>query len=114
MKIGYARVSTLDQNPDLQKDALEKAGCEKVIVDQISGTVAQRPGLEKVKELLTEIYRVGVALGGTISGEHGLGFAKKGYLPIAADESKIALMKRIKCAFDPNNIMNPGKVLDPG
>ncbi len=52
MKIGYARVSTLDQNPDLQKDALEKTGCEKVIVDQISGTVAQRPGLEKVKELL--------------------------------------------------------------
>jgi DNA invertase Pin-like site-specific DNA recombinase len=52
MKIGYARVSTLDQNPDLQKDALEKAGCEKVIVDQISGTVAHRPGLEKVKELL--------------------------------------------------------------
>jgi DNA invertase Pin-like site-specific DNA recombinase len=52
MKIGYARVSTLDQNPDLQRDDLEKAGCEKVIVDQISGTVAQRPGLEKVKELL--------------------------------------------------------------
>jgi DNA invertase Pin-like site-specific DNA recombinase len=54
MKIGYARVSTLDQNPDLQKDALEKAGCEKVIVDQVSGTVAQRPGLEKVKELLRD------------------------------------------------------------
>ncbi len=52
MKIGYARVSTLDQNPDPQKDALEKAGCEKVIVDQVSGTVAQRPGLVKIKELL--------------------------------------------------------------
>jgi DNA invertase Pin-like site-specific DNA recombinase len=54
MKIGYARVSTLEQNPDLQQDALEKVGCEKVIVDQISGTVAKRPGLEKVKELLRE------------------------------------------------------------
>ena len=52
MKIGYARVSTLDQNPDLQKDALEKAGCEKAIVDQVSGTVVQRPGLVRVKELL--------------------------------------------------------------
>lgn len=52
MKIGYARVSTLDQNPDLQRDALEKAGCEKVIVDQISGTLAARPGLEKIKEQL--------------------------------------------------------------
>lgn len=52
MKIGYARVSTLDQNPDLQRDALERAGCEKVIVDQVGGTVAARPGLEKIKELL--------------------------------------------------------------
>jgi glycolate oxidase len=53
-----------------------------------------------------------VSLGGTISGEHGLGFVKKGYLHMVADENKIALMKRIKKAFDPNNIMNPGKVLD--
>ena len=52
MLIGYARVSTFDQNPDLQKDALEKAGCEKVFLDTISGTVPQRPGLTKVKELL--------------------------------------------------------------
>ncbi len=35
MKIGYARVSTLDQNPDMQRDELEKAGCEKVFVDQV-------------------------------------------------------------------------------
>jgi DNA invertase Pin-like site-specific DNA recombinase len=52
MKIGYARVSILDQNPDLQRDALQKAECEKIFVDQVSGTVTKRPGLEKVKELL--------------------------------------------------------------
>lgn len=52
MKIGYARVSTLDQNPDLQRDALQKAECEKIIVDQVSGAVAKRPGLEQIKELL--------------------------------------------------------------
>jgi len=67
---------------------------------------------EKAKKLLTEIYEVGISLGGTISGEHGLGFTKKGYLPLAADKSKIDLMKRIKRAFDPNNILNPGKVFD--
>ena len=54
MKIGYARVSTHDQNCDLQKDALEKAGCKKIFVDEISGTVAQREGLEKAKEVLRE------------------------------------------------------------
>ena len=65
-----------------------------------------------MKELFIEIYKLGISLGGTISGEHGLGFTKKGYLPLAADKSKIDLMKRIKQAFDPNNILNPGKVLD--
>lgn len=52
MKIGYARVSTQDQNLDLQKDALDKAGCKKIFVDEISGTVAKREGLEKAKEVL--------------------------------------------------------------
>lgn len=54
MKIGYARVSTHDQNLDLQKDALEKAGCKKLFVDEVSGTVAKREGLEKAKEILRE------------------------------------------------------------
>ncbi len=52
MLIGYSRVSTFDQNPDLQKDALDKAGCEKIFTDAISGTVPQRPGLTKAKEIL--------------------------------------------------------------
>lgn len=66
----------------------------------------------KVKELFKKIYQAGIALGGTISGEHGLGFAKKGYLPLAMSKEELELLKRVKHAFDPNNIMNPGKVVD--
>ncbi|MFC2048150.1 FAD-binding oxidoreductase [Chloroflexota bacterium] len=66
----------------------------------------------EARELLEKICKLGVSLGGTISGEHGLGFTKKGYLPMAAGKNKIDLMKRVKMAFDPNNIMNPGKVFD--
>jgi DNA invertase Pin-like site-specific DNA recombinase len=47
MLIDYARVSTLDQNPELQTDALKIAGWEKILIDKISGTVSDRPELEK-------------------------------------------------------------------
>ncbi len=67
---------------------------------------------EKVSEFFTEVYKIGVALGGTISGEHGLGCSKKGYLPLAASKAKIDLMRRVKKAFDPGNIMNPGKIFE--
>ena len=52
MLIGYARVSTTDQNLALQKEALEKAGCERIYEDTISGTRAERPGLAKAFEML--------------------------------------------------------------
>jgi len=52
MLIGYARVSTTDQNPDLQLDALNTAGCKKVYIDKASGSVTERPELEKLKNTL--------------------------------------------------------------
>jgi DNA invertase Pin-like site-specific DNA recombinase len=52
--IGYARVSTKDQNLELQREALLKAGCEKILDDKLSGARADRPGLAKAFELLRE------------------------------------------------------------
>jgi len=54
MLIGYARVSTHDQNLDLQKDGLKAAGCEKIFVDELSGAVATRPGLQRAMDALRE------------------------------------------------------------
>jgi glycolate oxidase len=65
---------------------------------------------EKARELVIKIYKIGVSLGGTISGEHGLGFSKRDFFPLAVGRQEIDLMRRIKRAFDPNNIMNPGKI----
>ncbi len=59
---------------------------------------------------IREIFKLTVSLGGTISGEHGIGYSQKSYLPIALGEQEIALMKSIKKTMDPNNIMNPGKI----
>ena len=54
MLIGYARVSTQDQNLELQREALTKAGCQKVFEDKVSGTRVDRPGLIKTLEMLRE------------------------------------------------------------
>ena len=54
MLIGYARVSTLDQNLELQREALTKAGCQTVFEDKVSSMRADRPGLEKAQEMLRE------------------------------------------------------------
>ena len=54
MLIGYARVSTNEQNLDLQKDALENAGCERIFVEQMSGSSSNRPELNKAMDMLRE------------------------------------------------------------
>lgn len=69
-------------------------------------------GESGTKELMSEIFKIGVSLGGTISGEHGLGLSKKAFLPLAMNSQTISLMRRVKQAFDPGNIMNPGKIFD--
>ncbi len=60
-----------------------------------------------IRELFTEV----VKLGGTLSGEHGIGLVQKSYMDIAFDEKSLSLMKSIKNVFDPNGILNPGKVI---
>lgn len=61
--------------------------------------------------MLSDIYRATYALGGTISGEHGIGHKRKEYLPLVMDSAQLDLMRRIKLAFDPNDILNPGKIV---
>jgi glycolate oxidase len=63
-------------------------------------------------ELMHDLFARGMRLGGAISGEHGIGTEKKRYFLELEDPVKIALMRRIKAAFDPNGILNPGKLFD--
>lgn len=66
---------------------------------------------EKLEEVFQELYSKARSLGGKVSGEHGIGYAKKPYLADSLDRSNIALMEGIKKVFDPKNILNPSKVV---
>ena len=62
-------------------------------------------------EPIEEIFKLTVKLGGTISGEHGIGYVQSRYLPLAMSEAEIAILRQIKKAIDPVGIMNPGKMI---
>ncbi|MFC1860477.1 FAD-binding oxidoreductase [Chloroflexota bacterium] len=66
----------------------------------------------RLPQLMSDIYQAGISFNGAISGEHGIGINKKAYLPIGVDKALLNTMKGIKRAFDPNNILNPGKIFD--
>jgi glycolate oxidase len=67
---------------------------------------------EKLPRIQDDLYRVAHDLGGTISGEHGIGCKRKDVLPRFMTGAELDYMRRIKRALDPNNILNPGKVVD--
>lgn len=66
---------------------------------------------ERVKNAISEIFKIAINLGGTLSGEHGIGISKKEFLNLEHSKEKIEIMRKIKKIFDPDNIFNPGKVL---
>jgi len=69
------------------------------------------PGeLEKAHEAIKEVFQAALDLGGTMSGEHGVGLAKQPFIPMELSADQVMAMKAIKGALDPNNILNPGKI----
>jgi len=66
--------------------------------------------LERAEKAVIKIFDATLRLGGTITGEHGVGMTKLEYLPMEISATQIELMKGIKKVFDPKNILNPGKI----
>jgi glycolate oxidase len=68
--------------------------------------------MHRVEEAFKEIFAEAIRLGGTITGEHGIGVAKKSFLPQFAGQAQMRVMRELKRALDPNHILNPGKMFD--
>jgi D-lactate dehydrogenase len=69
--------------------------------------------LERAHAALARVFELTLSLGGTLSGEHGIGLAKREFMPLAIDPATLALMRGLKAVFDPAGILNPGKLLPP-
>jgi glycolate oxidase len=68
--------------------------------------------MHRVHEAFQEIFDEAIRLGGTITGEHGIGVAKKDFLPKFAGDAQMRVMRELRRALDPNAILNPGKMFD--
>jgi glycolate oxidase len=66
--------------------------------------------MKRVEDAVSEIFEAAISLGGTLSGEHGIGTMKAPYMEMELGEAGLMMMKKIKQAWDPNNILNPGKI----
>jgi glycolate oxidase len=88
------------------------AGDGNLHVNIIRGDLGEEEWNGSLKKGIREIFELVKSLGGTISGEHGVGLVQKEYLPIVFDPVQMYLMKEIKKIFDPNNILNAGKIFD--
>jgi glycolate oxidase len=86
------------------------AGDGNLHVNIIRGTMTDDNWKTEVPKGIREIFELTVSLKGTLSGEHGIGLVQKNYMDIAFSKVHLELMERIKAVFDPNNILNPGKI----
>lgn len=107
-----ARVREISEEHKIPVIAYGHAGDGNVHLHPICINMGKEEWRRKLPHLLEDIYRAGVSFGGAISGEHGIGFDKKPYLPIQMDDAYLNILKAVKKAFDPNNILNPGKIFD--
>ena len=68
---------------------------------------------QRAHDAVARVFALALSLGGTLSGEHGIGLAKRDFMPQAVDAPTLALMRQLKTVFDPDGILNPGKLLPP-
>ncbi|MFC3563604.1 FAD-linked oxidase C-terminal domain-containing protein [Pedobacter jamesrossensis] len=87
------------------------AGDGNLHVNIIKAGMSDEDWKNKLKFGIKEIFELTTALGGTLSGEHGIGLVQKEYMPIKYSEIHLNLMRGIKQVFDPNGILNPGKIM---
>jgi glycolate oxidase len=105
-----AGIKSIGSKYGFQSVCYGHAGDGNLHVNIIKGTMSDENWKINVPKGIREIFELTVGLKGTLSGEHGIGFVQKNFMDIAFSKVHLELMERIKYVFDPNNILNPGKI----
>jgi len=105
-------IKALETKYGLKSVCYGHAGDGNLHVNILKTGLSDQQWNEMLPIAITELFKKVVELGGTISGEHGIGLVQKPYIHIALSEVHLDLMRGIKRTFDPNNILNPGKIFD--
>ena len=88
------------------------AGDGNLHVNILKGEMSEEEWDLKLQDGIRDIFRLVIALGGTLSGEHGIGLVQKPYMYLAFSELQLDIFRRIKVLFDPGHILNPGKIIE--
>ncbi len=105
------KISSISKKYGILTISYGHAGDGNIHVNIIKKDISDDDWNNKLPIVIQELFREVVILGGSISGEHGIGWVQKNYLPLALGPVEIELMRRIKKVFDPKGILNPGKLL---
>lgn len=87
------------------------AGDGNVHVNLLTRGIGRQDDSRRIEAAADDVFRRAVALGGTVTGEHGVGIAKRRHLPLCRDAIALDMMRAVKRALDPKGILNPGKIL---
>jgi glycolate oxidase len=100
----------LAQRHDVRVICFGHVGDGNVHINVLKDELPDERWATLVPAFTREIYELALSLGGMITGEHGIGATRRDYLTRALGEAQVAVMRGIKAAFDPEGILNPGKV----
>ncbi|MCK4719520.1 FAD-binding protein [bacterium] len=106
----YVGVKEICERHGVMSACYGHAGDGNLHVNLLKDTMSDEDWNNLLPDTITEIFKFCISLGGSISGEHGIGYTQKSYLPMALSEVELNLMREIKKVLDPGGILNPGKI----
>jgi glycolate oxidase len=107
-----SKVQDISENYGIESMSFGHAGDGNVHVLLFKGNLADEEWDKKIDPAQKDLYQATIRLGGKITAEHGIGLLRKSYLSLNLGAKQVAILKHLKTAFDPNYILNPGKIFD--